>query len=168
MTDDFFIQTYEKYRNNIYSVILNYVRNDADAVELQQEVFMKFYSYKKDFETDEHLKAWLIRVAINLCKNHLRDNKRITPTELDENIPAPENEDFSDILVIVLDLPEKYRIPIHLFYYEEYSIKQISEALGILEATVKTRLNRGKNMIKKILEKKGEDYGYKKRISKSS
>jgi len=65
MTDSEFIKVYQKYRNNVYSVIYHYVRNEADAADLQQEVFMKLYSYNKAFDSDEHQKAWLLRVAMS-------------------------------------------------------------------------------------------------------
>ena len=74
-------------------------------------------------------------------------------SEIDENIPAPIQEDYSDLLRAVHELPEKYRIPIHLYYYEDYSVREIAGLLGILEATVKTRLNRARSMLKKKLGK---------------
>ncbi len=153
MTDSEFIKVYEKYKNNVYSVIYHYVRNEADAADLQQEVFMKLYTYNKAFDSDEHQKAWLLRVAINLSKNHLRSAGRVTHIELDETIPSPIKEEHGEIFEAVFSLPEKYRIPIHLFYYEEYSVRQIAQLLGMMEATVKTRLNRGRNLLKTKIER---------------
>ena len=161
MTDELFVRIYEQHKNSIYSVIFNYLRNEADAGDLTQETFIKLYSCSKPFETDEHIKAWLIRVAVNLCKNHIRDQKKRSFEELDENIPAPENRDYSDIMSSVLSLPEKYRIPIHLYYYENYSVKQISAALSLNEATVKTRLKRGKEKLRSMLEKEAVHYEYR-------
>lgn len=153
MTDSEFIKVYQKYRNNVYSVIYHYVRNEADAADLQQEVFMKLYSYDKAFDSDEHQKAWLLRVAINISKNHLRSAGRVTYTALDETIPSPSKEEHGEVFEAVLSLPEKYRIPIHLFYYEEYSVRQIAQLLGMMEATVKTRLNRGRTLLKTKIER---------------
>lgn len=161
MTDELFVSIYEKHKNSIYSVIYNYVRNEADASDLTQETFIKLYSCGKDFDSDEHIKAWLIRVAVNLCKNHFRDTKRRAYTELDDSIAAPEKPDESYVLEAVLALPEKYRIPIHLFYYEDYSVKQIAAALSMKESTVKTRLNRGKEKLRSMLEKEAEHYEYR-------
>ena len=161
MTDELFVSLYEKYKNSIYSVIFGYVRNEADAGDLTQETFIKLYSCDKDFDSGEHIKAWLIRVAINLSKNHLRDTKRRAYTELDDSIPAPEKPDNSYVLDAVLALPEKYRIPIHLFFYEGYSIKQIAAVLSMKESTVKTRLNRGKEKLKSMLEKEAGHYEYR-------
>ncbi len=161
MTDELFVRAYERNKNSIYSVIFNYVRSEADAGDLTQETFMKFYSCGSAFESDEHIKAWLIRTAINLCKNHIRDSRRRAFEELDENIPAPESDDYSHIMSAVLSLPEKYRLPIHLYYYENYSVKQIAAALSLNESTVKTRLKRGKEKMKSMLEKEAARYEYR-------
>lgn len=153
MSDEQFTRSYQMHKNSVYAVIFHYVRNDADASELLQETFMRLYTNEKPFDSDEHEKAWLLRVAINLSKNHLRRMKFNAYSEIDENIPAPIQEDYSDLLRAVHELPEKYRIPIHLYYYEDYSVREIAGLLGILEATVKTRLNRARSMLKKKLGK---------------
>ena len=160
MTDEFFNDTYNKYRNSIYSVIFNYLRNEASSKDIMQETFIKFYTSTTSFNDDEHLKAWLIRVAVNLCKNHLRDEKRRSTDELDENTAAPQKPDFSDIMAAVLSLPEKYRLPVHLFYYDDYSVKQIADVLSVSESVVKTRLSRGRTKLRKKLEKEGGHYEY--------
>lgn len=161
MTDELFVRIYERHKNSIYSVIFNYLRSEADAGDLTQETFMKLYSCGNEFGSDEHIKAWLIRVAVNLCKNYIRDNGRHSFEELDENIPAPEKPDYSYIMNAVLSLPEKYRIPIHLFFYENFSVKQIAAALSLNEATVKTRLKRGKEKLRSMLEKEAVHYEYR-------
>ncbi len=161
VTDELFVRIYEKNKNSVYSVIYNYIRNTADASDLTQEVFVKLYAYNKEFESDEHIKAWLIRVAVNLSKNHIRDSRWSSYEELDENLPDREKEDHSDVMSAVLALPEKYRIPIHLFYYEGWSVKQIADVLGLREPTVKTRLDRGRQKIKNRLEKEAGHYEYR-------
>ena len=82
MTDEIFCQHYEKYKNTVYSVIFNYVQNTEDTADLLQDVFIKLFSVEEEFQSEEHLKAWLIRVAINRCKNHLRSIKirKIVPS----------------------------------------------------------------------------------------
>ncbi len=160
MTEQEFVTVYEKYKNSVYSVIYNYIRNAADASDLTQEIFIKLYSCSKKFESEEHIKAWLIRCAINQTKNHIRDSKRFSYDELDENIPDKQPEDHSDVMEAVLALPEKYRIPIHLFYYEGWSVKQIADVLGTKEATVKTQLDRGREKLRKRLEQEGRHYEF--------
>lgn len=129
MTEELFLQIYERYKNTVYSVIFNYVKNTEDTADLLQEVFISLMNSDVLFMSDEHMKAWLIRVASNKCKNFLRGKKHISDAPLPEDIPYETSESNNDLLRIVLTLPEKYRIPIHLFYYEDYSIKQIATVL---------------------------------------
>lgn len=158
MTEQAFCEKYDKYKNTVYSVIFNYLRNTYDTADVHQEVFIKLYQTETEFQSDEHLKAWLIRVAVNLSKNFLRDNKQKSGEELDENIPYLEENRDNELLTYVLKLPEKYRIPIHLFYYEGYSVNQIADILGIPQGTVKIHLKRGREKLKSVLIK--EDFTY--------
>ena len=158
MTEQLFCEKYDKYKNTVYSVIFNYLRNTHDTADVHQEVFIKLFQTETVFQSDDHLKAWLIRVAANLSKNFLRDNKRRSGEELDENIPYCEENQDNEILNYVLYLPEKYRIPLHLFYYEGYSVKQIADVLEIPQGTVKIHLRRGREKLKSVLEKEGFTY----------
>ena len=155
MTDSLFTKAYELYRNNVYAAAFSCVRNAADAADLTQETFMRLYTCDKEFENDTHMKAWLLRVVVNLSKNHLRDNRRIVLTELTETIPAPDGTGQQDVLDAVLALPEKYRAPIHLHYYEDYSVREIAEILDLTEGAVKTRLRLGRSLLEKTLGKEG-------------
>jgi len=153
MTEELFCQHYKKYKNTVYSVIFNYVQNTEDTADLLQEVFIKLFATEDDFQSEEHMKAWLIRVSINLCKNHLRSVKIRKIVPLEEDIPFFDQREDNDLLKVVFTLPEKYRIPIHLFYYESYSIKEIGNILDMPEATVKIRLKRAREKLAKILNK---------------
>ncbi len=153
ITETVFPEVFEKYRNTVYSVVFNYVRNVEDTADLQQEVFLKLLCSGNDYESEEHLKAWLIRVSVNLCKNFLRSKSRMSALSLSEEIPAAEQEKPDELFAVVLTLPEKYRVPLHLYYYEEYSIRQIAEVTDTPEATVKIRLKRGREKLGKALRK---------------
>lgn len=153
MTDDKFIWAYEEYRKTVYSVIYSYVRNAEDASELSQDTFIRLYTYDGIFDSDEHMKAWLIRVAINSCNNHFRSKKHISASPIPDDLPADGDHELDEIIGEVMKLPEKYRIPVHLFYYEEYSISEIADILELPEATVKTRLRRGRDKLKNTLRK---------------
>lgn len=153
ITQEIFLEVYEKYKNTVYSVIFNYVKNVDDTADLHQEVFIKLLNSETEYENDEHIKAWLIRVSTNVCINFLRSKKHISDAPFPEDIPFFDKEDNSDLIKEILALPEKYRIPIHLFYYEDYSIKQIATVLDMPEATVKIRLKRGREKLKKSLKK---------------
>lgn len=153
MTEQEFCEQYAKYKNTVYSVIFNYVQNSEDTADLLQEVFIKLYSTDTQFTGDEHRKAWLIRVSVNMCKNHLRTIKNRKNVVLEEDIPYFDQTADNELLKVVLTLPEKYRIPIHLFYYEDYSIKDIATVLDLPESTVKIHLKRGREKLSKILKK---------------
>lgn len=153
MTEQEFCEQYAKYKNTVYSVIFNYVQNAEDTADLLQEVFIKLYSTDTQFTGDEHRKAWLIRVSVNMCKNHLRSIKNRKNVVLEEDIPYFDQTADNELLKVVLTLPEKYRIPIHLFYYEDYSIKDIATVLDLPESTVKIHLKRGREKLSKILKK---------------
>lgn len=150
-----FAATYEEHKNTVYSVIFSYVRNKEDALDLMQETFIRLLKTDTEFESGEHVKAWLIRVASNLCKNLLRDNNRFSDEEIPEQPYYDKHEDDT-ILQKVMQLPEKYRIPVHLFYYEDYSIEQIAQVLNMREGTVKVQLKRGRDKLKEMLD--GEDF----------
>lgn len=160
ITKTSFTTTYDKYKNTVYSVIFNYVRNAEDSSDLTQDAFVKLLESGIDYESDEHLKAWLIRVAINLSKNHLKFASKFSDEELPELPYYDKHGDEQDILSAVMMLPEKYRVPLHLFYYEDYTNKQIGDILGCPESTIKIRIKRGREKLKKILNKKGLYDGY--------
>lgn len=153
MTDEKFLQAYERLRHTVFSVIYSYTKNADDAADLSQDTFISLYTFNGDFESDEHMKAWLIRVAINHCNNYFRRRKHLSAFPIPEDLAAEEQFEPDEIIGEVMKLPEKYRIPIHLFYYEEYSIAQIAEILQLPEATVKTRLKRGRDKLKNTLRK---------------
>ena len=161
MTETVCLEVFEKFKNTVYAVVFNYVRTVEDAADLEQEVFLKLLSHDSEFESEEHMKAWLIRVSINLCKNHMRSRSYLSEAygfaesafSLPEDLPSEAKEEHGELLQWVLRLPEKYRIPLHLFYYEDYSIRQIAEVTDLPEATVKIRLKRGREKLGKSLRK---------------
>lgn len=154
-----FEQVLRKYGDNIYRIALVHTQNEMDAQDIVQEVFLKYAAYSDRFTSDEHLKAWLIRVALNMCTDLKRSAWNRRTTELnDECLPAEEfKTSDSDIHSAVMNLPVKYRDVIHLFYYEGYSVKEISSITEQKENAVKTQLSRGRSILKEVL--KGE-YDY--------
>lgn len=151
-----FIQSaISKYSKTCVKVAFSYLKNISEAEDITQDVFLALLQSNKDFDHDEHLKAWLIRVTINKCKNYLKSAWFRNRNELPENLSYME-EGESEILQAVLSLGKKYRIPIHLYYYEGYSIKEISEILEEPMATVGTRLSRGRSKLKKLIG--GDNY----------
>ena len=152
MTELCFSEKYGMFRNTVFSVIFNYLKNTDDASDIMQEVFIRLYDTDTEFQSDEHMKAWLIRVAANLSKNFLRDNRRRQTEVLTEDIPYFDKSADSDLLQMVLALPEKYRIPIHLHYYEGYQVSEIAQILQLPVSTVKVQLMRGREKLRGSLE----------------
>lgn len=147
------------YADMVYKLALARTKNKFDAEDVFQEVFIRYMKHYHKLKSEDHTKAWLIRVTINcskdifasswfkktiLFKNSLKDNLQDK-----SNFTSEENK---EIYYSVLKLPKKYRTVIHLFYYEDMSIKEISEALDLKEGTIKSQLHRGRNLLKEILE----------------
>ena len=143
----------EKYKDTVYRVALNFMGNAPDAEDAVQEVLMRLYLSKERFEGEEHVKRWMIRVTLNYCKNLARVSKRRVPTppeELALSVPF-EAEEQLELFTAVMSLPEKYRVPLYLFYYEEYSVKEMARVMELSESAVTTRLQRARAMLKSEL-----------------
>ncbi len=145
----------EKYFDTVYRLALTQTQDKNRADDVLQEVFLRFLKSDKEFENEDHVKAWLIRVTINCSKNVFSDLwfKRTVPLSEDITFDMPEK---TDIYFAVAKLPAKYRTVIHLFYYEDLSVKQISKYLKIKETTVKSQLHRGREMLKSLLGGRSE------------
>lgn len=146
----------EKYFDTVYRLALCQTKQKQYADDVTQEVFLRFFKYEKDFDSEEHVKAWLIRVTINCSKDIFLNSwfKKTAPLSEVKEVPVFDTEEKSDLYYAVLDLPQKYKSVIHLFYYEDYSIKEIADCLGIKESTVKSQLHRGRELLK--IKLKGE------------
>lgn len=143
----------ERYKDNLYSIAFNICRNAADADDVVQDTLLQYHTIEKQFDNEQHIRAWLIRVAINKAKNVNMSFFRRSGVPLDDYIDSLvfETLESKGLLEEVLKLPEKFRIVIHLFYYENYSVKEIAEILHTSESNVKVRLSRGRKLLKKSL-----------------
>lgn len=153
ITETNFPAVYEKYKNTVYAVVFNYVRNVDDTNDILQDVFIKLLQGHQEYESEEHLKAWLIRVSINMSINLLKSRNRMSDEPVPEDIPTADKTHDFFLRELVMLLPDKYRIPLHLFYYEDYSIKKIAAVLEMPESTVKIRLKRGREQLKLSMRK---------------
>lgn len=149
----------DKYKNNLFVIAFNICKNVQDSEDVVQDTFIQYISLKKDFETEQHIRAWLIRVAINKAKNKNMTffRRNIFPLEDYMETLTFESQDLSELFEMVIKLPEKFHIVIHLFYYEDYSVKEISNILRISESNVKVRLSRGRMLLKNTLKEVWED-----------
>ena len=140
------VKTYSKSMLNAAYSLLGSVPDAEDAV---QDAFVKYIQKAPDFKDADHEKAWLLRVTINISKNMLKASGRKN-LPIQEDIPYKQNN--NEVLQCVMSLEEKYRTIIHLYYYEDYSIKEIASILSLPRATVGTRLSRGRNILKTMLK----------------
>jgi RNA polymerase sigma-70 factor (ECF subfamily) len=154
-----------KYRKVVFRVALGYVKNVHDADDIAQNVFMKFCDKHDTFLTEESVKAWLIRVAINESKNHLKSAWFRRREELDESLAAPEDDDFG-VIEYVKRLKPKYRTVIYLYYYERYPANEIAKIMKLPPSTVSTQLQRAREQLKSILLEE-EDFYERKQADSS-
>lgn len=149
------------YGDMVYRLALVQMKDRSEAEDVFQEVFLRLVRYKHRIESREHLKAWLIRVTVNCCRKQFDSAYRRKTVPIDRELKAEQSYEMeipgSPVYDAVLGLPKDYRSVIHLFYYEQYSVREIAEILEMSENAVKTRLSRARGKLKNIL--KGEYAG---------
>lgn len=142
----------QKYIDTVFRVALNCLRSPSDADDVTQNVFLKLFRETREFESEEHIKHWLIRVTINECRSFSRSPwRKNEPLEDYEGKLAMEQSGHSDLFYAVMELPTRYRVPIYLHYYEGYSTEEIGGILKIPKSTVCSQLKRGREMLRKTL-----------------
>ena len=162
MDRDEFARIVDHWYDDVKRIAFAGCKNIYDAEDIAQIVFMKLSQFQGDFENDEHIKRWLIKVAVNEYKSLWRSPWK---TKVEYVIPEQSTNNSnrdpqtSAVLEAVMSMKRKYREVIHLFYYEEYSAKEISTLLGISENTVFKRLQRAREQIKKYIQDKEENLG---------
>ena len=143
-------QTVRKYAQNVSSACMMRLQNWADAEDCFQNTFVKLYRKSPDFKDENHLKAWLLRVAINECKNLLRQSRNHLSLDAALTFPAPSAEDDADLSWALMKLDPDYREVIYLHYVERMKVREIADVLGKKPNTVKTLLHRGREKLKTI------------------
>lgn len=144
----------EAYQKSLYAAAFNICRNTDDANDVVQDTFIQYYTTKKQFQDEEHLKAWLLRVAINRAKDISRSfwkKNRLSIEDYADAVPFESREE-TGLFEAVMRLPEKYREVIHLYYYEDLSIKETARILRITEGSVKMRLSRGRSSLRDVFK----------------
>ena len=142
----------ELFRGTVYRLAFSWLRNREDAEDISQEAFLKLYISKEIFASDENVKAWLIRVTANLCKNLLKTSWRKNRSEsfTEEASPPPDKARIDEYIA---RLKPEYSSVLYLFYYEGYSVKEIAEICRLTSVAVRTRLSRGRDKLKEMLLK---------------
>ncbi len=149
------------FGDDILRLAFSYLKRREDAEDVVQDTLIRLMRSGGEFETEEKLKAWLLHVAANLCKDILKSSVWKKQASLPEGYDVAVEDDSltegeSDVWEAVMTLPDKYRSVVHLYYYEDYSTKEIAQILEKRESSVRTLLKRGREKIKQYLEK-GED-----------
>ena len=144
------------YADMILRISYQYLKQTCDAEDICQTVFLKYLTNEPQFDSLEHEKAWIIRTAINACKDHLKSAffRRTVSLEEAAYVAAPPVRE-TELLDAMKLLPENYRISIYLYYYEEYSAREIGEILGKNELTINQYLSRGRRKLRAILSDEG-------------
>ena len=149
MTDEAFSQAARTYGDTIFRVAFHALNDHAEAEDVMQTVLLKLYEHKKQFENEEHLKHWLLRVAVNESRKILRSawRRRTVPLEGWDGA-AEDVESNSDVLDAVMALEAKYRLPVYLYYYEGCSVKEVAKILRSNPSTIQTRLQRARERLR--------------------
>lgn len=149
MTADQLGELFTRFADDVYRFAYSCTRHAADAEDVCQSVFCRLAEGRTELEPGRE-KAWLLTCAANACKNRFRFLRRWEglPLEAAEAVP---DESGRAVLEAVLSLPEKYRAPVHLYYYEGYSQKEIADILGLSLTAVQTRMQRARTMLKEVL-----------------
>ncbi len=148
-----FENKYKDYGKMLFKIAYLYAGNSADAEDILQDVFMKYLSGKYNFKDKEHEKAWFIRVTQNKSLDYTKKSSRknISLEDIDYAV-SDKGPEATDVLRKVMELPEKYKSSVILYYYYDYSTDKISEILKISKSAVKMRLKRSREILKLELE----------------
>ena len=140
------------YADMILRISYQYLKQTCDAEDICQTVFLKYLTADMTFDSPEHEKAWIIRTAINACKDHVKSAffRRTVALEDAAQIAAPEVPD-TWLLDAMKGLPEKQRVTLYLYYYEDYTSREISEVMGVSESAVNQYLARGRRKLRCII-----------------
>ena len=154
LTEEQFQKAVAQHGDTVYRVAYHSLGSRADAEDVMQSVFLRLLQHRKAFESDDHLKHWLIRVAVNESRRLLRSlwRRRTVPMDGQWDAPVFDRPAQSALYEAVMALPEKYRLTIYLYYYEDYSVKEIAAALRANPSTVQTWLMRARGLLKDQLD----------------
>lgn len=152
MTEREFNDAMDRHLDMVYRLALNWFRQPADAEDAAQEAMLRLWRAGETFTSDDHLRHWLVRVTLNVCKDISRSPWRRRTVPLESVCPpeftVPEDR---ELYQAVMDLPANYRLPLYLYYFEGYTAGEVGQLLGVKESTVQTRLARARQKLKQQL-----------------
>lgn len=148
-------ETICRYQNMVYGLALARTGSPTDADDVFQETFLAYFRAGKTFREEEHRKAWLLRTALNLSRRVTQSTyrRKVVPLEEGEGVAQPFREpEENRVWQALQGLSEDYRLPLYLFYFEELPTDQIAKALSLRPGTVRMRLSRGRELLRKALK----------------
>ena len=147
-----FEQIYESFVDDVYRLCLSFMKNIPDTEDVVQETFIRLYRSEKSFSSIKHIKGWLLVTASNLCKDHLRSHwhKRANLEKVEDYIGY--EQPYDEMIEIIQGLPEKYRIVVFLYYYEDYDTSEIAKFLRKSPRTIRLYLKKAREMLKGLIE----------------
>jgi len=154
LTEAAFEAAVERYADLVFRLAYSYLKSRADAEDVMQETLLKLYTEPKPFDSPDHERYWVTRVAVNECKRVLRSPWRRRVDGLDT---VPETAAFdspaqTELFRQVMELPPKYRAAIYLHYYEGYAVREIAQLMGANPSTVQTWLMRARGQLRTNLK----------------
>lgn len=159
MTEETFEQVVRRYGDMLYRVAFHALQNRADAEDVTQIVLLKLYQQGGGFDSEEHRKHWLLRVAVNESRRLLRSawRRNAVPLEEWQGTSEPQDPAKAELFQAVMALEPKYRLTIYLYYYEGCSVKEVAAALRANPSTVQTWLQRARDRLRRTLSEDGEE-----------
>jgi len=145
-SDAEYIRIVDLYADSVFKLAMVKTKNKQDAEDVFQDTFIKLYRCDKIFESDEHIKRWLMKVTVNTSLDLLKLFWNRKTEELDEGLPF-QDQTYHEVWNEIKKLPERYRVPIHLFYFEGYSTEEIADMLHDKPSTVRSKLHRAKDIL---------------------
>lgn len=161
MTDSekqYFSDMYEKHAKAIYGICLLYLKNKDDAEEAVTESFIRLMENRPELENDGHEKAYLIKIAVNICKNLLKSGWRKNVVHDEDILIHMTTSEEECVMEEILSLPPKYRVVLYMHYYQGYKAQEIADIMNISLSAVLSRLSRGRGKLKDILTEGGFYY----------
>ena len=152
MTEQEYALAVERHLDMVYRIALNWFRRPPDAEDAAQNVMLRLWRTDTDFQGEDHLRHWLVKVTVNECKRISMHPWRSRTVPLESCAePVFEDREKRELYQAVMELPGKYRVPLYLYYYEGYAVNEVGELLGLKSSTVQTRLARGREKLKTML-----------------
>lgn len=152
-TNEELLQIYNRHVDTVYRICFMYMKNQSDTEDMVQNTFIRLMKNNKVFQSEEHEKAWLIRTASNLCKDHFRHwwSKTVSINQVPD-VEVEQSFTTDSVMEKVMSLPSKYKTAIYLYYYEGYSTVEIAEILRKDPSTIRGYLHKGRKLLKMEME----------------